>query len=219
MVNKNKNLRPGERVGYQRCKRAFDVFFSCLALLILWPVMLVIALLIRLQDGGRVFYSQQRLGQHGRTIRIWKFRSMKPGADALIGQLTEAQKAQYRAEFKIDNDPRVTPLGAFLRRSSLDELPQLWNVLRGDMSLVGPRPIVPEEVGCYSPQELELFQSVPAGLTGYWQTCAGPDDSYTTGGRQRMELHYAMKATFLFDMALILKTFRAVIRKACSDNG
>ncbi len=219
MANANNRIRPGDRKGYQRCKRVFDIVFSLAGLLLLWPLILLIALLVRLQDGGKAFFSQQRLGQHGRPIRMWKIRSMHPNADAMLDQLTEAQKAQYHAEFKIDNDPRVTRLGTFLRRTSLDELPQLWNVLRGDMSLVGPRPIVPEEIVGYSAQELELFHSVPAGLTGYWQTCAGPDDSYTTGGRQKMELHYAAHANFGIDMMLVLGTFSAVIRKARSGNG
>lgn len=208
------HLRPGDRAGYQRCKRAFDFVFALLALLVLWPLMLLVALLIRLQDGGKVLYSQTRLGQHGRRIRIWKFRSMTPDADKRIGELTQEQLAQYRQEFKIDRDPRVTRLGSFLRRTSIDELPQLWNILRGDMSLVGPRPIVPEETARYTPEELELFHSVPAGLTGYWQACSGPDDAYATGGRQKMELHYAAHANFGFDLILILRTFSAVIKKA-----
>ena len=214
MGNMKSCVRPGDRVGYQRCKRVFDVVVSLLALVLLWPVMLIIALLVRLQDGGSALYSQERLGQYGRRITIWKFRSMVPDADRITDSLTSEQKEQYLAEFKIDHDPRVTRLGAFLRRTSLDELPQLWYILRGDMSLVGPRPIVPEEVRCYTADELELFHSVPAGLTGYWQTCAGSEDSYTTGRRQRMELHYAAHATFLLDLRLLLITFAAVIRKA-----
>lgn len=207
-------LRPADRKGYQRCKRVLDVVLTVIALLVLWPLLLLIGLLVFLQDGGSPLYSQVRLGQKGQRFRIWKFRSMVRNADQYLTRLTEEQKAQYRAEFKIDNDPRVTKLGAFLRRSSLDELPQLVNILRGEMSLVGPRPIVPEEICCYSGTELELFHSVPPGLTGYWQTCAGPEDTYTTGGRQRMELHYAGNATLAFDLLLISKTFSAVIRKA-----
>lgn len=213
MVDMKNRLPAGERIVYQRCKRAFDVVFTILALLLIWPLMLVIAILVCLQDGGGALYSQERLGRYGKRIRIWKFRSMVRDADRMIDQLTEAQKAQYRAEFKIDDDPRVTRLGAFLRRSSLDELPQLWNVLRGDMSLVGPRPIVPEEIDCYTAEERELFHSVPPGLTGYWQVCAAADDTYTTGGRQRMELRYANEASFAWDCKLILKTFTAVTRK------
>ena len=213
MVDMKKRPRAGDRIGYQRCKRVFDVVFTVLALLAIWPVMLLIALLVFMQDGGGALYSQERLGRRGKRIRIWKFRSMIRDADRMIDRLTDAQKAQYRAEFKIDDDPRVTRLGAFLRRSNLDELPQLWNILRGDMSLVGPRPIVPEEIGCYTQEEQELFHSVPPGLTGYWQVCAGPEDTYTTGGRQRMELRYAEHAGFAWDCRLIMRTFMAVTRK------
>ena len=214
MVTKIEKPRPGDRIGYQRCKRVFDVAASLSALALIWPVMLLIALLVRFQDGGRALYAQDRLGRGGRKFRMWKFRSMVPDADRIAQTLTDDQKAQYNAEFKIDNDPRVTRLGAFLRRTSLDELPQLWNILRGDMSLVGPRPIVPEEVRCYTQDQLELFHSVPPGLTGYWQTCAEEQDTYTTGRRQQMELHYAAHADFRTDISLIFKTFRAVIRKA-----
>lgn len=214
MKNTTTAARPGSRRSYQLCKRAFDVAVSALALILLLPVMLVIAALLRLQDGGRALYSQKRLGRGGKEICIWKFRSMRPDADLSLNALSPEQQIQYRAEYKIDRDPRVTRLGAFLRRTSLDELPQLWNVLRGDMSLVGPRPVVPEEIGKYAEAERALFLSVPPGLTGYWQACAGPEDTYSTGGRQRMELYYAGNASFCFDLLLILKTFGAVIRKA-----
>lgn len=214
MARMNEKPRAGDRRGYQRCKRVFDLIFALAALLLLGPLMLLIALLVHLQDGGSALYSQERLGLHGRRIRIWKFRSMVRDAENQLGRLSEEQLAQYRAEFKIDDDPRVTKLGAILRRTSLDELPQLVNILRGEMSIVGPRPIVPEEADCYTPEELELFHSVMPGLTGYWQACSGPEDTYSTGGRQRMELHYAARATFRMDVLLILKTFRTVIRKA-----
>lgn len=207
-------ILPGENKGYQRAKRLFDVVFSLAAMLVLLPLMLLIALAIFLQDGGCPLFGQIRLGQGSRPIRIWKFRSMKRDAEKQLDLLSEEQIKQYRTEYKIDNDPRVTRFGDFLRRTSLDELPQLWNILRGEMSLVGPRPVVPEEIRHYSEEERVLFHSVPPGLTGYWQACAGESDSYTTGGRQRMELWYAANATFRFDLLMILKTFRTVVRKA-----
>ena len=214
MQDMNKKPLPAQRAGYQRAKRVLDVVMSLLALVLLLPVMLLISLMVFLQDGGSPLYLQERLGRGGKRIRIWKFRSMVREADKMLHRLTKEQRAQYQAEFKIDNDPRVTRLGAFLRRTSLDELPQLVNILAGDMSLVGPRPIVPEETRCYTREELTLFHSVQPGLTGYWQTCAGPQDTYTTGGRQKMELHYAAHTTMGFDLLLICKTFSAVIRKA-----
>ena len=208
-----KELWPGNRKGYQAAKRIFDVLFCLASLLLLWPFMLIIALLVHLQDGGSVLYSQIRLGRYGKPIRILKFRSMTPGAEKQLDRLTEAQLEQYRREFKIDDDPRVTRLGAILRKTCLDELPQLFNILKGEMSVVGPRPIVPEEISCYTEGERELFQSVPPGLTGLWQACSGPGDDYATGGRQRMELHYARHATFGLDVRLIFSTFGALVRK------
>lgn len=207
-------ILPGERRGYQCCKRLFDLLFSLAALLVLLPLMLIIALLIRLQDGGKPLFSQIRLGRGGRPIRIWKFRSMRADAEEQLETMNGEHRLQYEAEYKIDNDPRVTRLGAFLRRTSLDELPQLWNILRGEMSFVGPRPVLPDEINRYQEGERKLFHSVPPGLTGYWQACSGPEDTYTTGGRQRMELWYAAHATFGFDLLLILKTFGTVVRKA-----
>lgn len=214
MNNTGTNELPGSRRGYQLIKRLLDVLISAVALLLLLPVMLLIALLIFLQDGGSPLYSQIRLGRGGKEIRIRKFRSMKPGADASLNLLTPAQQERYLAEFKIEPDPRVTRLGAFLRRTCLDELPQLWNILRGDMSLVGPRPVLPQEISKYAPEEQAVFLSVRPGLTGYWQSCAGPEDTYTSGKRQQMELHYARNASLAFDLQLILQTFRTVVRKA-----
>lgn len=214
MKQKMVKPRAGDRKGYQCCKRVFDVLFSLIAIVILGPLMLIIAMLVYLQDGGKVLYRQRRLGKGGRPVDILKFRSMVVNAEQMIDQLNEEQKAQYRLEFKIDDDPRVTKLGAFLRKTSLDELPQLFNIIRGEMSLVGPRPVVPEEIANYTPEQRELFHSVLPGLTGYWQACSGPMDSYATGGRQKMELHYAQNACFTFDIVLIVRTIGVVLRKA-----
>ena len=216
----DKQMLPGRNRSYQRCKRMFDAVFSLAALIVLSPVMLLIALLIRLQDGGPVIYRQTRVGRDGRPLTVLKFRSMCAGAEERLHDLTEAQIAQYRHEYKIDADPRVTRIGAFLRRTSLDELPQLWCILKGEMSLVGPRPLLPEELqACYDEQGRHLLLSVPPGLTGYWQACSQPEDTYTTGRRQRMELEYAQKACFWWDVKLIGHTFGAVIRKAYTNKG
>lgn len=216
----NSQTLPGRKKGYQSCKRAFDALLALAALMVLLPVMLLIALLIRLQDGGPAIYRQTRVGRDGRPLCILKFRSMRMGADSQLAQLSEEKKSQYRQEFKIDADPRVTRVGAFLRRTSLDELPQLWCVLTGQMSLVGPRPVLPDELETfYSAQEQQILLSVLPGLTGYWQACSKPEDTYTTGGRQRMELEYARKASFGWDLKLLGDTFGAIIRKAYTNKG
>lgn len=215
-----KRTLPGRNGVYQGCKRIFDFAVSLIALILLLPVMLLIALLIRLQDGGPAIYRQTRVGRDGRPMQICKFRSMQMGADSMFGQLSEKQLTQYRQEFKIDADPRVTRLGAFLRRTSLDELPQLWNILKGEMSLVGPRPVVREEMDAfYAAHEQPLLCSVLPGLTGYWQACSSAEDSYVTGRRQRMELEYARNASFGLDMKLLCITIGTVIRKAYTNRG
>ena len=199
---------------YQTCgKRMTDVLLALIALTVLCLPMLLIALLILIIDGRPVLYRQTRLGQGGKPITICKFRSMCPDADKRIGQLDPDMQRQYEREFKIDRDPRVTRLGALLRRSCLDELPQLWNILKGELSFVGPRPILPEELRCYAPQEQAMFLSVRPGLTGYWQACARPEDTYTAGRRQKMELWYAQNVSFFFDLKILLRTVCTVIRK------
>ena len=213
--NKNGQTTQRNRISgcYRLIKRGFDILFAISALLLLLFPMLLIALLIRIFDGKPVLYRQTRLGRKGRHITILKFRSMCLNADSMINDLPSDLLAQYRQEFKIDRDPRVTRIGSFLRRTSLDELPQLWNILRGDLSLVGPRPILPDEISFYNEADRPLFLSATPGLTGYWQACAGPEDTYTSGKRQQMELHYAANTTFLFDLRIFFQTFMTVIRK------
>lgn len=213
-ANNNNNHASGPSTFYLRFKRVMDVVLSLCAMLVLLLPMLLIALLIRVIDGHPVLYRQTRLGRGGRPISILKFRSMCPDADARLTELPQELLAQYRREFKIDRDPRVTQLGSFLRRTSLDELPQLWNILRGDLSIVGPRPILPDELSCYAPEDRELFLSVVPGLTGYWQACSKPDDTYTTGRRQQMELYYAAHVSLALDVRIVLMTITTVIRKA-----
>ena len=191
-----------------------DIMIALAALILLAGPMLVIALLIRIADGSPVLYRQTRLGQGGRHIKIIKFRSMCRNAEQRFDLFSEEELAQYQREFKIDRDPRVTKLGGFLRKTSLDELPQLWNILRGDLSIVGPRPILPDEICHYSDAQRDVFLSARPGLTGYWHACSKPDDTYTTGKRQLMELHYAQNISIGFDVRIILHTVSTVIRKA-----
>lgn len=196
---------------YPRVKRVLDVVISVMALLMIWPIMLIIALLVKM-DGGPAFYSQSRVGRNGRLFRLYKFRSMKPGADRLEDFLSPEELAAYRTEYKLQNDPRVSKLGNFLRRSSLDELPQLWNIIRGDMSLVGPRPLLPSELtGNYTPEERQLLMSAQPGLTGYWQAVSRNESCYATGERQMQELYYIGRVSFLMDLKIIFMTVKRVI--------
>lgn len=196
---------------YPRVKRILDVVLSVSALLIIWPVMLIIAILVKL-DGGPAFFAQSRVGRNGRLFKLYKFRSMKKGADRLEEMLSPEELAEYSKEYKLKNDPRVSKLGSFLRKSSLDELPQLWNIIRGDMSLVGPRPLLPSELtGNYTPEERQMLMSVAPGLTGYWQAVARNESSYATGERQKQELYYIGRVSFWMDVKIILMTVKRVI--------
>ena len=156
---------------YLIIKRTFDVVLSAIGLIILSPVFLIIMICVIAEDGSNPFYGHIRIGKNGKKICVYKFRSMKNIDVDIENILTPEQLLQYRTEFKIDNDPRITKVGNFLRKSSLDELPQLINILKGDISIVGPRPIVEREIEIYGKDTAKLL-SVQPGLTGYWQAYA-----------------------------------------------
>ena len=196
---------------YPRVKRVLDVIISVMALLVIWPVMLIIALVVK-SDGGPAFFAQSRVGRNGRLFKVYKFRSMKLGADRLEDSLSAEELAEYKREYKLQNDPRVSKFGNFLRRSSMDELPQLWNIIRGDMSLVGPRPLLPNELtGNYTPEERQLLMSAQPGLTGYWQAVSRDESCYATGERQMQELYYIGRVSFMMDVKIIIMTVKRVI--------
>ncbi len=193
---------------YDGIKRAFDVVCSALALLILSPLFLALILLIR-RDGGPAFYTQVRVGQHGKLFRIYKFRSMCVNADApeMLEKLRAFNEMDGPA-FKMKNDPRITPIGRFIRRTSLDELPQLWNILRGDMTFVGPRPALEQEVAQYKPEHHERLL-VKQGLTCYWQ-CSGRNN---IGFEEwmKLDIRYVRERGLWTDFKILLKTVPAVL--------
>ena len=214
-------------IGYLVCKRAFDLLASLLASIVLLLPMAVVGLLVVLKDPGSPFFIQKRVGQGGKMIRVYKFRSMKKNADRLEDMLTPEQLAEYRTEYKLVDDPRLLGykkagdgsrcFGAMIRKTSIDELPQIFfNILlRGDMSVVGPRPILPDELAeNYTPEEQELLRSVKPGLTGYWQAYARNDATYASGERQQMELYYIYNRSIWLDIKIILQTVVSVVRKA-----
>lgn len=215
-----------ERRGYQFAKRCFDLLGALLVSLILLLPMLIIAIVVMVKDFGSPFYAQHRLGKGGKMIRVYKFRSMKKGADDLERMLTPEQLEEYRQEYKLKDDPRLLGykkagdgercFGAVIRRTSIDELPQiLFNILiRGNMSVVGPRPILPDELEeNYTPEEQALLLSVKPGLTGYWQAYARNNATYASRERQDMELYYVRNRSFGLDMKIILQTVVSVLRK------
>jgi exopolysaccharide biosynthesis polyprenyl glycosylphosphotransferase len=188
-------------------KRTADAIFSAIALLLLSPIFLVIAILIKLDSEGPVFYNSVRLGKKGSTFTCHKFRTMVADAE------TRKESLQHLNErdailFKISNDPRVTKLGRFLRKWSLDELPQLWNVLKGDMSLVGPRPPVPDEYRQYAVEHLRRLEVVP-GLTGLWQVHSRQSSSFAD--YIKLDLEYVDSWSVWLDITLIAKTFYVVL--------
>lgn len=199
---------------YQTIKRTLDILVSIIAIVILLPVFLIFSILIILDDGGSPFYVHERIGEDGKRINVYKFRSMKSNVGKLEDLLTKEQLKQYNKEFKIDDDPRITKIGNFIRRNSIDELPQLFNILKGDMSIVGPRPLFEEEIRQnYTEAEIAKLLSVKPGLTGYWQAYARNNATYETNERQNMEMYYVDNQSFLFDTKIIFKTVTAVLNK------
>ena len=202
-----KSPEKGQKRGYLFAKRAFDIVCSLMGLAVLWIPMLVIALLIKLESPGPAFFIHYRIGKNGKPLPLYKYRSMYKNAEQMIEDFTPEQKEEWYKNFKLDDDPRITKIGHFLRRSSVDELPQLLNILKGELSIVGPRPVVQEELERYG-SEQDKFLSVTPGLTGYWQAYARSTCSYEE--RIRMELHYVENANFWWDIKIIFATVGAV---------
>lgn len=188
-------------------KRMFDIFGSLFALFLLLPVMLAIGIFIKLTSPGPVLYGADRIGVKGQRFRCYKFRTMIQTADALKNDL-RVNNERKGAFFKIPNDPRITGIGRCLRRYSLDELPQLWNVLRGEMSLVGPRPHPPDDVRLYGIQHLQRLDFVP-GMTGLWQVTARRDPSFERS--VALDVEYIKNWNFWLDFRILVKTINAVI--------
>lgn len=195
---------------YGVVKRTFDILFSLMLLIVLLPVFLIILLLIVVFGGnGSVIYSHERIGLHGVPFEMYKFRSMREGVN-LEDVVSEEELENYYKEYKLQNDPRITGIGRILRKTSLDELPQLFNILKGNMSFIGPRPVTFEETLFYGESRDELL-SVKPGLTGYWQAYARNSVSYGNGKRQEMELYYVRNRSIWLDVKIFFKTFETVL--------
>lgn len=190
----------------------FDIVFSLCVLILASPIFLCIAIAIRLSSRGPIVYSQERIGRGGKPFPCYKFRTMYPDADqrltALLNSDPELQQ-EWNSTRKIKNDPRITPIGNVLRKMSLDELPQFWNVLKGDLSIVGPRPVVKEEITQYHGPKAAKILSVRPGITCIWQVSGRSDISYST--RIKMDEQYVDNQSMLLDLQLIVKTIPAMI--------
>lgn len=192
-------------------KTLVDWLLSLLIFAFASPFFVILPILIKLTSRGPVFYRAKRLGKNGRTIRVWKFRSMYADADARLKSLLAkdpAIAAEYRATFKLRNDPRVTPFGRFLRKTSLDELPQLLNVFCGEMSLIGPRPIVEAEIPYYG-KSYKIFSSVKPGITGLWQCSGRSDTDYAE--RVALDVHYIFNWSPWLDFWIVLRSIGTVL--------
>ncbi len=212
-MNTELNLHAGTREArlrtYLRYKRVQDIVLSIVALIVLFPVMLLISLLIMIDSpGANPIFIQTRVGLNGKKFRFYKFRTMHPDAEKYLEELM-AKNEMTGPVFKIKNDPRITRVGKILRKTSLDELPQLWNVLKGDMSLVGPRPALPRETEMYDEKAWKRTEVIP-GLTCYWQI-QPHRNSLTFDQWLEMDMKYIQERSFLMDWKIMFSTVSAVI--------
>ena len=189
-------------------RRAQDIILSAGALLVLWPLLLIVAAAIMIDSPGNPIFVQERVGQGGKVFRFYKFRSMVPNAESMLDDLLKYNEMEGPA-FKMKDDPRITRVGRFIRKSSIDELPQLWNILKGDMSIVGPRPPLPREVAQYDEYQLQRLYVTP-GLTCYWQIQPHRND-LSFDDWMELDLKYIRERSFLVDWKIIFATFAAVL--------
>jgi lipopolysaccharide/colanic/teichoic acid biosynthesis glycosyltransferase len=206
-------VAPGTRL-YESVKRASDLSLAGLGLLLLSPLFVLLAIAIKLESPGPVLFSQIRIGQGGVPFRCWKFRSMQNDAERRKAALMANNEMAGGIIFKMKCDPRITRVGRLIRKASLDELPQLWNVLMGEMSLVGPRPPLPQEVATYSAYARQRLMAKP-GITCFWQVSGRSETPF--GEQVRLDIEYISKRSLLLDLSLLIRTVPAVLlaRGAC----
>lgn len=199
-----------ENVLYPVVKRIFDVFFCLIALLILWPILVLISIVIKIDSNGPSIYKHERLGKNGKIFSIYKFRTMFSNADEIFNSFTKEQIEEYEKNYKLNDDPRITKVGDFLRKTSLDELPQILNILKGDMSIIGPRPVILKEIDKFGDLK-DKYLSVLPGLTGWW-ACNGRSCT-TYDERIDFEMYYIDNQSLKLDIKCFFRTILAVIKK------
>lgn len=195
---------------YIKIKRVIDVIWASVALILLSPLFAIIAIAIKIDSKGPVFFAHKRIGKNGKIIKLYKFRSMVINAEELIKSFTPEQMREYKENYKLTNDPRITKVGKFLRKTSLDELPQLINIINGDLSIIGPRPVVADELEKYGVNK-DKFLSVTPGLTGYWAANGRSNTTYEQ--RMEMELYYIDNLSLKMDIKVFFKTILSVLKK------
>lgn len=188
---------------YRIIKRAFDFIVALIASVITIPVFLLIAIVIKVDSRGPVFFVHHRVGKNGKPLSLLKFRTMVVGAEEMIKNFNPEQEKEWQENFKLENDPRITRIGKFLRKTSLDELPQLYNILIGNLSFVGPRPVTKEEIEKYGENKVKVL-SVSPGLTGWWACNGRSNIDYEE--RMKLELYYVDHASLSLDIKILFKT-------------
>lgn len=201
------NVENNGNLFYESIKRVSDIILSIIGLVFTMPILIIIAILIKIEDGGDILFKQIRIGKNGKKFNMYKFRSMRPDAEEIKKQLMEHNEMSGPM-FKIKNDPRITKIGRFIRKTSIDELPQLINIIKGDMSIVGPRPSLPNEVEAFEPWMMERL-SVRPGLTCYWQV--GGRNSIGFEDWMRLDIKYIEERNLWIDIKLIFKTFSVLV--------
>ena len=203
-------IKGENKLTYNIVKRIIDILLSFVGLIVLSPIFLLIGIIVKIDSRGPVFFLHKRIGKNGREIKIYKFRTMHKNAEEMIRDFSEEQMKEFEENYKLKDDPRITKVGKILRKTSLDELPQILNILKGELSIIGPRPVVTSELEKYGPNKNKLL-SVKPGLTGYWQ--ANGRSSTTYEERMDMELYYVDNRSLWLDIKLFFKTIISVIKK------
>lgn len=207
--SKEKNyIPPKEKPVYDACKRILDLILSTVALILLSPVFLAVAIAIKCEDGGKVIYKQTRLTRGGKEFGMYKFRSMIPDADKLVDSLMDQNEVNGPA-FKITNDPRITKVGNFIRKTSIDELPQLINIIKGDMAIIGPRPPLPREVAQYTPYQMHRLDVI-TGLACYHEA-EGRSECTDFDQWVEQDLRYIRERNLWTDMKIVFMIIRVVL--------
>lgn len=211
-VGRMADLRIANYIYQKIVKRCFDVILSAAALIFLSPLLLIAAIAIKLEDGGPVIYKRYCVGRNEKKYIMYKFRSMKVNAEELITFFDEHQKEKYYSGVKLEDDFRITKIGKILRKTSIDELPQFFTVIKGDMSLVGPRPVIEREAMAYGERKEKLLSVLP-GITGIWQTEGRGKVPYLSQEAMEMQLLYIDKCDWKFDIKILMKTFGLVLKR------
>ena len=199
---------------YRFCKRSFDIFVSLFGILVLSPFFIIVTIINTISTRGHPIFFDKRIGKDHKRINVYKYRSMYIDAETNVDKyLSKEQKKQWKKERKVDHDPRITPFGRILRKTSIDELPQLFNILFGTMSIVGPRPITEKELtDNFTNEQQDIMLSARPGLIGYWGVKGRSEVKFDSGIRQKLELDYFKLRGFWFDIGLIFRVIPAVLK-------